>query len=1109
MRAHIFVRQRARYRIVYTGRILVLFLVLFSPGILLAREVQYPAISIQLKQVPLSAALLKLQEASHYGVLFHADDVTKYGKPVTINVKKQPLPKVLDLLFEHQPFSYHITDSYITVAYKSPESIIPKSETNQVGDTSSITITGHISSDRGEPLAGATVMVEGTLIGAISGVNGVFVIKNVPPSSRHIQVHLIGYATQEILISSSSRIEIVLKPSINSLDERVILGYGNTSKRLNTGSISTMSAEKIETQPVGNVLSAMEGRLPGLYLSQNSGAPGASMNVIIRGVGTISGGSDPLYVIDGVPFTSNSIGSSSFASSLTTGGSPMNSINPSDIESIEVLKDADATSIYGSRGANGVILITTKKGKPGKTTANFSAYTGFSKVPKFLNLLTTSQFREMRKEAFSNDGIAPTAANAPDLTVWDSTKYTDWQRKMIGGTANISDFQGTISGGNIYTQFIIGGSYHKETTVYPGSMGDKRGSSYFNLHHASENNKFNANFTATYSSDVSDLPYGDITSVIVVTPPNVPDLIDKSGNLVWPQRIFQNPYAWLKQKYFATTNNLLSSAEASYRVLPFLDLKLRGGFTKMDKTENSIYPLSSLNPARNTSANTYSLFGNGGIQTWIIEPQISFNKSAAGGIVEALVGSTFEQDVTQSNTVKGTGYSDDALLESIAAASVLTSQSSVYTRYKYNALFGRVNYNLQGKYIFNLTGRRDGSSRFGPGKQFGNFGSVGAAWVFSEEGWIKSTLGKTISFGKIRASYGTTGNDRIGDYQYLSNWYPTSYPYGGVNGLQPYNISVPDYSWETTRKMEFGLSLGFWNNRLLINSAFYRNRSSNQLVNYNIPPSVGFSTIISNFPAVVQNKGWEFDIATINIKNNSFSWTTNINATLPSNKLVSFPGLETSAYNSTLLIGQPLTIHRTYHSAGVDPATGLYQFQSGKDGTPTSSPQSPQDLIAKVNLTPKAYGGIENIISYKGWSLSIFFQLVKQNGLIYAPLSNPGALSNQPVSIMQRWQHPGDQATGQIFSTSGAATTAYIYTRLYSDKFYQDASFIRLKNAQLSYSIPASLSRKAHIQDCKFYLRGQNLFTLTSFAGFDPEVNNNNLALPTLRTLAAGIQLTL
>ncbi|PUZ28552.1 SusC/RagA family TonB-linked outer membrane protein [Chitinophaga parva] len=1109
MRAHKFVRQRTRYRIAYTGRILVLFLLLFSPGLLQAKEIQYPAISIQLKQVPLSTALLKLQEASHYGVLFHADDVIKYGKPVTISVKKQPLPKVLNLLFEHQPFTYHITDSYITVAYKSPESIIPKSETNQVGDTSSITITGHISSEKGEPLAGATVMVKGTQIGAITDGGGDFVIKNVPISATSVQVHILGYKTLEIVLNGSRRLAIRLQQATNSLDETVILAYGNTSKRLNTGSISGISADKIFSQSVGNVLSALEGRLPGLYISQNSGVPGASMNVVVRGIGSISSSANPLYVIDGVPFTSNSIGSTAFSSSMTNGGNPMNSINPSDIESIEVLKDADATSIYGSRGANGVILVTTKKGKPGKTTANFSAYTGISQVAKFKDVLDTRNYLQMRREAYSNDGTMPNPASAPDLLVWDSTKNNNWQKRLIGNNAHITDLQATLSSGNATTQFLIGSGYHHETTVFPGDYGDKRGSAYINLSHLSENNKFKASITANYSSEINDLFYTDITNAALTLPPNAPDLIDKTGALVWPPSI-SNPYAYEKQTYKATTNNLLSSAQLGYMLFPFLELKLNGGFTRMQMDEIKTIPLSSLNPATNTNANTSSLFGNGSTQTWIIEPQLAFTKSIQNGVLQALMGSTFQQDVTQSNAVLATGYSDDALMESMAAAGTLTPQSVLYSKYKYNALFARINYNYKDRYILNLTGRRDGSSRFGRGKQFANFGSVGATWIFSDEKWIRNHF-SLLSFGKLRASYGSTGNDRIGDYQYLSNWYPTMYPYNGIAGLHPANIAVPDYSWETTKKLEVGLSFGFWDNRLIANADYYRNRSSNQLVNYNLPPSAGFTTVIANFPALVQNKGWEIDITSINIKSSKFSWRTSANVTIPNNKLVSFPGLETSAYSSIYIIGQPLTIQRTFHVAGVDPATGIYQFQSGKDGSYTTYPQSPQDLISSYNLSPKIYGGLDNELRYKNWALDFFIQAVKQEGYSIPPVLNPGFISNQPQSVMARWQHPGDQTTVQKFSMSGQALIPNIYAKLYGDAFYEDASFIRLKNVQLSYSLPTMLLNRVSIHGCSLYLRGQNLLTITSFSGLDPEVNarTNNPVLPTLRTLTAGIQLTL
>jgi len=1102
MRIQIFVRSRTRRRIAITARLLALILPAIFSWAMLAAEPQYPSITLHLKDVPLSDALRRLQGISRFGILF-SDDVVKYGKPVSADIKNQELPAALKVIFEKQPFAYKISEKSVTVTYK-PDIPNPKLSISKAVDTS-ITITGRVISDKGDPLAGATVMVKGTLVGAITDQNGNFALKSPSKGSTVIAIHNIGYTPKEMAVSGDERLHVTLAAATSSLDEIMALGYGSTSQRFNTGSISKISADKISTQPVGNVLTALEGRLPGVYISQNSGVPGSSINIVVRGIGGISSGSYPLYIIDGVPFTSTSIGSSSFGTSMLNGGNPMNAINPADIENIEVLKDADATSIYGSRGANGVVLITTKKGKSGKTKIDLSAYTGFSEVSRKLPLLNTAEYRQMRKEAFANDGIQPTAANAPDLLIWDSTKYTDWQNILLGGTGRSSDFQGSISGGNSLTQFMLGGGYHKETSVFPGNFGDARGAAHFNLTHSSENRKFKIALTASYSSDINNLFFTDLTGIAVILPPNAPDLIDKSGNLVWPQQIFFNPFSLEKQKYRATTNNFLASSQLGYQILPFLQAKVSGGFTRMTMDEINTVPLSSLNPSRNTADNTYSLFGNSSIQSWIIEPQLAFSKSVDNGILDATLGTTFQQDLNQGQTVQGTGYTNEALMESMAAASSVSVQNNIYTKYKYTALYARVNYNYKERYILNLTGRRDGSSRFGPGKQFGNFGSVGAAWIFSKESWLERSI---LSFGKIRASFGTTGNDRIGDYQYLSNWRPTSYPYNGVSGLRASNIAVADYSWEITKKLEAGIELGFWNNRLLLNADLYRNRSSNQLLYYNIPPSTGFSSITSNFPATIQNKGLEFTITSINILHKQFTWTSAINGTLPNNKLVAFPGLASSAYASTLVLGQPVTAVRTYHSTGVDPKTGLYAFQSATGGN-TSTPSNPQDLLSNINLSPIFYGGFDNTIKYQNWTLDIFFQFVKQHGYRYTPASNPGVASNQPVTVWQRWQQPDDNASIQKFSTQSNASFAY---RLYglSDGIVEDASFMRLKNVQLSYGLPQSLLSKARLQMCELYCRVQNLFTITSFDGMDPEVNKNKSSalLPPLRTVVFGIQLS-
>lgn len=463
-----------------------------------------------------------------------------------------------------------------------------------------------------------------------------------------------------------------------------------------------------------------------------------------------------------------------------------------------------------------------------------------------------------------------------------------------------------------------------------------------------------------------------------------------------------------------------------------------------------------------------------------------------------------------NQTLFATGFSSDALLENIAAATSVTAQQYNHSLYHYEAGFGRINFNHREKYLLNLVARRDGSSRFGPGKQFANFGAIGAGWIFSKEHFIQQRL-PGLSFGKFRASYGITGNDQIGDYQYLSNWAPTPFPYDGAAGSYPQNLANPNYSWEINKKLEAGLELGLLKDAILLTTSYFRNRSSSQLVGYSLPSITGFTMIQANLPAVVQNTGWEFQFSSTNIKTPNISWNTTLNLTIPKNKLVAYPDLAASAYANTYVVGKSLYIRESFAYLGVDPQTGVYLFKSVATGKPTASPVYPDDLEPNKKISKQYFGGFQNNFRYKHWTLDIFVQVVKQTGRSYiSTFGAPGFFGNQPSIVLSRWQKPGDHSNVQQFTQdyASAAYAAYTNANYFGDNSIVDASFIRLKNTSISYQISGKIISRLKVSSCKIFCRGQNLFTLTKYQGMDPEaqfVSN----LPPLRMLVAGFQLTL
>jgi TonB-linked SusC/RagA family outer membrane protein len=795
-----------------------------------------------------------------------------------------------------------------------------------------------------------------------------------------------------------------------------------------------------------------------------------------------------------------------YSSVGVAGLSPLNSISPSDIERIEVLKDADATSIYGSRGANGVILITTKKGRPGKTAFNANIYTGANVITRAIDVMNTKQYVAMRREALKNDGKTPDINNAPELVAFDTTRYTDYKKLFLEGTSHTTDAQLSFTGGGNGTQFLVGGDYHEESTIFPGDMKDRRLSFHSNITHTSTDKKLNVNLSTTYVVDDNHLGQYNFAGTLR-SAPDYPGLYDSAGKVLWEQDgvSLDNPLVYLLRPYKGSTSNLLGSLQLSYQLLPGLSVKANLGYNMVRLDETKLTPIAATDPSIATTGTAE--FSTNVFKSWIIEPQAEYFRDIGKGKLNILVGSTWQETVNNTSDIIARGATNDAQLQSISAATSYEAAGS-YDQYRYNAIFGRIGYNWADRYILNLTGRRDGSSRFGPGRQFANFGAVGAAWIFTKEAFA-ANLPTFLSFGKLRASYGSSGNDQIGNYQYLDTWSSPFYPYGNLGGLFPTRLANPDYGWEINHKLEGGLDLGFLNDRILFSVAYFRNRSGNQLISYKLPSQTGFPTITENFPAVIQNSGLEFTLYTKNIQSREFTWTTSLNLTIHRNKLASFPGLATSSYATSYVIGKSLSTIRVYQYLGVDENTGVFRFTDVKnDGV-----LGEDDRFIIGNLEPKFYGGLQNSLSYKGWQFDLFIEFRKQLGQNYLStvyIMVPGtSFNNLPVALENRWRQPGDHAAFQQV-TQDPGSDAYKAAGYFigSSGVYGDASFIRFRNVSLSWNVPGAIVKRAHVQGCRVYMHLQNLLTITNYKGGDPE-SRDIYSLPPLRTFTAGIQLTL
>lgn len=1045
-------------------------------------------ISLSKSNASLKAVLKDLRIQSGYVFLYNEAQI-KHAKPVSISVKNSDFNEVLEEIFADQPLTFSINEKTITLKERQISFLDRLMNAFAVID-----VNGRIVDQNGNAVPGATILVKGAGISTISDVSGFFSLKKVDDKAILI-LSSVGYLTREINVRKDLG-NVTLEISNAKLDEVVVIAYGTTTRRLNTGSVSSVLGTEITQQPVTNPILGLSGRVPGLFITQSAGYAGATYNASIRGQTSLGfQSSTPLYVIDGIPFGDRPVEQTAGGSGVV-GFSPLNNISPDEIESINVLKDADATAIYGSRGANGVILITTRKGKAGKTQLSVDVNSGFGEVTNKVDMISSADYLRIRREAFANEGITPTVISAPDLLLWDQSADTNIPNLLMGQTAHQTKAAFNISGGDVYTQFIFGGNFRRETTVMKTSTRDQAVQFHTSMQHKSKDERFNFSLSASYNTDNNTVPNYNIVYANYSLPPNYP-LYNADGSLYFAPG-YNNPLAQFNSISSLKSTNLVSSVNMAYKILDGLVLKADLGYNYNNVFSTTVTPANASNPLLNFSPT--SALGNNFIKTYIAEPQLNYTHSWGKGKLTALVGGSWQQtESTQPYYVLGS-FSNLQLATSLSALNVIYS-SSGYKNYKYDSGFGRLQYDHAGKYLFSGNIRRDGSSRFGAERPFGTFGSGAAAWIFSKEDFAASAM-PWLSFGKLRASYGTIGSDKsIDDYATLSTYNP-GIGYGPQLGISPTRINNPYLQWEVTKKLDLAIELGFLHDRIFLSANYYRNRSNNLLGSMPLPIQAGFDSYDANLPATVQNKGFEFELSTLNIKTKDFSWRSSFNISTPRNKLIAFADLENSVYANTYVVGQPLNLITALHSTGIVDGIATAEDVNG-DGMVTSGLASngSGDFIVAGTTDPKFFGGLNNTITYKGFQLDLLFQFVNRKarrGDINL-LAYPGTGYNIPKSFL-------DVPLRYSPRFGTLATNAFYYYTA-SDAVIETASFIRLKNVAMSYTFPAAIARQLKIASLQVYCQGQNLLTFTKYKGLDPETLTTNL--PTLRMLVTGIKFTL
>lgn len=975
-----------------------------------------------------------------------------------------------------------------------------------------ISIRGTVT-DRsdGSPLPGVSILEKGSSNGTATDQQGAF---NLSVNQNAILIFsFIGYQNQEINVGTQTTFNIQLDADVVTLKDVVVIGYGTMEKKDVTGSIGSISAKDFKDQPTSNIAGNLQGKMAGINITSASGTPGAGLLVSIRGA------SNPLYVVDGIPMLSES--NSSIATAFDTEGNVVGSgqnissiadINPNDIESVEVLKDAAASAIYGARAANGVILITTKRGKSGKTKFNFSHYSGVQEPTRKIDFLSSGQFLELIEEARANDlelynedntifgeDFDPSVLTDP-LNYEDTGVNTVWLDEVLKNAA-VRNYEISASGGNEKTRFYAGGSYFDQDGIVINS-GFKRLSTRLNLdHQATDKLSFGVNFNASHSRNrrsFNDNTYTGIITNALGASPLMP-VYDDNGNyedytsyqVNW---LSDNPVLSAKEiRAFTTTNRLLGSVFGEYKLTD--NLKFR---TSWSTDYSSIIDDQFFSPitadASAVSGRAYT--ANFQQITWLNENIFTYDKSFTNSKLNAIAGYTVQQTESRFSSLNGQGFPAGSGLENISSAAVITRGTGNGTSFGLVSWLSRVNYDISDKYLFSVSARLDGSSRFSKNDRYGFFPSASAGWRILREAFFGES--QTITDLKLRASYGVTGDQEIGNFQNVSLWQPARY--FGLSGLRPRNLADPNLTWQSNKTFNIGADWELFNGRISGSVDYFKSNKTNLLSNDIIPGTTGFATITRN-RGEIENRGWEFSVQSVNVSNEKIKWTTSFNISFIKNEIkdLTNDGLLVSAYSDIspthiLQKGQALGTFFAVRYAGVNPDNGDAMFYNIDGDVVPASEVSGDDAVIAGKAIPDYFGGINNSITYGNFDFQLATQFNVGNSiynLIKATYlnmgwSNEGGLdqvyANNSVEVLERWRKPGDQTN---VPRASFINQNYVEN---STQFIEDGSFLRIRTLTAGYTIRPK--EQTWFTSLRLYAQAQNLFVFTKYSGFDPEVSS-------------------
>lgn len=977
-------------------------------------------------------------------------------------------------------------------------------------------ITGKVTDDKGNPVPNASVLVKGTKTGTTTKADGTFTL-TVPADAKTLVISSVDMITQEVALGSQSSFAISLKTDDKALQEVVVTGYQTLRKKDVASAISRISATDIENLPNVNLAQAMQGRAAGVIVANANGVPGGNLSVIIRGVGSITAGTTPLYVVDGVQMNTNT-------GSINTQNNPLNFLNPDDIESIEVLKDAAAASIYGARAANGVVLVTTKKGKVGKPKFTFNFYAGQSSTLQKVDPLSTKEWYTLRVEALVNAGATPASAsqtalgnlglptNTP-ISKIDSLPSYDWQDEAFQ-KGTIFNAEMSMQGGNEQMNYYLSGSYSKQSAfIKPTDF--ERGSMLSKI-----NFKINQKFTLENSLALStfkqDAPYSlgntgfgnpayASAQMLPINPIYNPDGtyygLPGSGQTIVGTFNHNIMAVGDYVSYVTRTSQFVGNMALSYKVTPELTLRSVVGLDYR-LTQDHRYQDPRVNDAFAVSGRLSDQVDNNVnfITTTTANYRKTFNDAHN---VNVLAGVEYRRDQNDWFQADGQGF-PSFMLRYLSAASTAVGVSGQWTANATFSQFGKLNYSYKSRYVLGYTVRRDGSSRFGLNNKYGVFQSAQVAWNMKEESFLSNV--NAISDLKLRYSYGQAGNDQIGNVLY-AQLYGATRVYGNNPGIFPSQLGNPDLSWETREENNVGVDLSLFRGRVNLTVDAYIKKNKDLLLSRALYNTTGFTNITQNL-GEIENKGLEILLA-VTPFSGDFKWTSTFNIAFQKNEVKElYDGLQSLPSDASIRVGYPLGSFFTSEWAGVNPATGRGMWYDIK-GNLTYNPAAADRKIVG-NIYPKFFGGWVNTFSYKGFSLDAFFQYeygrIRQDGQFTQMMRMAGATVNTlKYGYDNRWTKPGDvvpvprtfNGLADYNSVGWGSGTRYLFK----------TDYIRLKQITLSYDLPASVTKRWNMDGVRFYVQGVNLWTYSEWPSYDPEFTGDNFGIiPQSKNVTAGFQ---